>query len=273
MGYTSIKLLTTFAITAISAASLSAATLVEFTFDNAGSDIDERAGWEPAGGASLDSRVIMAQNESALFNSTVGLTIAPLISIAPPPISLEIGMDQINTPNAFAGQTNPAGTPPTDQSQAVIQAAAIGQFSIVNDLTPAPPVAPIGWQIVPESIRITGTGSNLDGILLRDNDGDIQFISTSSPNGPLDMTFDLSNRDVISFGGPVNYTLFLIGSGGSPAGLSFASADGDFIQYEGQVVPIPEPSVYMAGATILMLGGFLYIRRRKAAKQDKEATA
>lgn len=264
MNYTS-KLLSLFTISVTSAACLSAATLVEFTFDNSGADIDERAGWQPSGGASLDPRVIIMPNES-LFNDALGLSIAPEINVP-----VQIGMQQIAAPDAFAGNVNPGSNNPTNDSQAVTQIAAIGQFTIINDQAPDPPAAPAGWGIVPESVTLQATATNLSGVLLRDNFGDIAFAASPSVNGSVNITIPITNRGRIQFSDPVSYTLYLVGSSalGSPTALSFANADGDFLRYNGEVEAIPEPSVYMAGATALMLGGFLYVRRRKAAKAQE----
>lgn len=275
------KLLPAMALTAASLASLQAATLVEFTFSNAGNDIDERAGWQQAGGASLDPRVIIAQNEIALFNGTTGLTIAPLISIAPPPIPINLGMNTVSAVDVYGGTVHSAPPPPPvvannnpiNPGEAATHISAIGQFTLLNDRTPAPG-ALAGWRIEPGSMELQGTATNLAGILLRDMNGDIQYVTTPNANGLVNFTFDLSSRDPIEFNGPMSYTLFLVGltETGPATGLSFSGGNNDFIRYNGEVVPIPEPSVYMAGATAIMLGGFLYIRRRKAAKGDLEAS-
>ncbi|MBK1857028.1 hypothetical protein [Cerasicoccus arenae] len=261
MSYSATKLLSILTISAASAASLNAATLAEFTFFNSGADIDETAGWQPAGGASLDPKVII-DNNTATFNNTLGLTIAPLITFP-----IQIGMQPLAGANSYGGTVNPAGSNPTNPGQATGQLAAIGQFTILNDLTPTFD-APIGYQILPESIVIQGVGTNLSGILLQDNKGDVSFQPTPGANGAFTLTFDLVGRLPISFFGPEHYTLYLVGSnsGGAATGATFSSINNDFVQFNGIVEAIPEPSTYMAGATAIMLGAFVCYRRKKAKK-------
>jgi len=260
------KLLTMLSFTAVSAVTLNAAALVEFTFNNAGGDIDERAGWDSLGTAVQDPRVFLRPNED-LFNNAIGMTIAPEFIVPVP-----AGMQPIVANNAYAGQVNPLTPNPTDTLSALTQFTAFAQFTIENDKANDPPLAPVGWAIVPESVTLQATATNLNSVVLLDNQGIINTIASPAANGSVNITIPIINRDRIDFGGPISYTLYLVGNnaGGPKTSLSFDFANNDFYTYNGTIEAIPEPSVYMAGATALMLGGFLYIRRRKAANKQED---
>ncbi|WP_269540958.1 hypothetical protein [Cerasicoccus fimbriatus] len=257
MRYNTRTLLTATAFASLSLASLDAAKLIEFTFD--ASNINETTGYLP--NAPADHVIVTSNPDTGFFTGTGGITIFQEITS---PFSA--GM----SPSAAPGYgATSVGTTPTSPGFAVF--TGIAQFSFINDTAPDLPDAPNGYKILPDSLTVAGTGTNLQGIVIRNSANQSIFLTTGAPaNGPFSLTFDISGWNDIAFTGgeSESYSLFLVGSsGGSPVGAQFTT--GDNITFYGDVVPIPEPSVYLAGASAILLGSFLYVRRRKkSAKQE-----
>ncbi|WP_309400619.1 PEP-CTERM sorting domain-containing protein [Cerasicoccus maritimus] len=252
MCYSKLKLLNIATFVAATATCANAVSIVEFTFNN--TDIDESAGFAPS--SINDNVASIPNNGDAFFAGTGGLTIQTQ--------GTDIGMIQ-NAVAGYSGTTvTPGGVLPTPTSAALAEnITGIAQFSLLS--TPTPDGGAVaGYYVQPTSFNITGTGTNLSGIVLVDTNGQSSFVSTSTINGAFDLTFDLSTFDPIGYvyGQTERYSLFLVGSN-SGASITATFALGDTATFSGDLISIPEPSTYLAGITIVGLGAFLFYRRRK----------
>ncbi|WP_309381079.1 hypothetical protein [Cerasicoccus frondis] len=263
MRYSPYKLLGIAALSIGVTTSMNAAKILEFVFTDA--PIDETTGFAPVDFSGGNVQVI--SNTNPFFYPGVGMTIQQ-------DGSPFVGM----TPGVGAGYSGGSVSALSPTSAALaLNNTGIGQFTIQSLNIPDPGNgAPLGYAFKATTYSISGTGNNLAGIVLANSANEYIYLTVPSANGAFDLSFDL----VGTFGtignlyGPdtESYTMYLVAvNSGTPVGASFVG--GDLGTLEGELVAIPEPATYMAGASVIGLGAFLIYRRRKQKKATQEIEA